>query len=589
MRYILPFVTIALIISSINVVIAQNTAEKEQLLKRINTTQNIENKVQLYSDLAWQYIITENDSALIYSNKALSLSKNKNYALGQAIALESQGLFHEIAHGDLETASQLYFEAVEICLKNKLDYAASIYHTIGVMFHQSDNYTKALEYYDKAYLSAVKTKDIAFQKKCLINMGSINSSLEMYTKAETLMLKSIDLKIRPDLDYATFANLSRMYTTRKLYDKAIEFSEKATKQDPENTSSELNLYILIHAKTQAKDTSGMTTILKRAKKELETTTGLRNKSLFLRNLADYYTFSGDYKQALQYRNTYVNVFESIKEKQRDQTVYDLETKYKTQEKEREIEKQTAAKKLLYWILGSIIALLGVVFIFYRNIKKKNVLLAQQKKLLEKTVDEKNVLLKETHHRVKNSFQIVSSLLFLQSKSIKDKEAKLAIKEAQNRVRSMVLIHQKLYSKDKLVGIETQDYFEDLVRDIFESHQDKSTGLQYKLNIESMILNIETITPMGLILNELIVNVLKHAFPKVSDDSLMQVTFKSVGKELLLKVTDNGVGFSESNDESTFGIKLIKALCQKLKATLNFESKNNTGTEAILNITKFELL
>jgi two-component sensor histidine kinase len=589
MRSILFLIVTLFTFSFQNVIIAQDLSEKKQLLKTIDTTQNVEDKVQLYADLAWEFIITENDSALIYTEKALVFSKEKNYPLGQAIALESNGLYHEIVNGDLETASKLYFDAVAICQAYKLTYEASIFHTIGVMFHQSDNYTKALEYYDKAYLSALKTNDLAFQKKCLINMGSINSSLEKYDKAEELMLKSIDLKVRPDLDYSTYANLSRMYTTRTIFDKAVYFAEKATQIHPDNPESEQNLYFLIYAKTQAQDTTGMSLILKRAKKALENTVGLRDKSLFLRNIADYHKFTGDYKQALQYRDAYVSVFESLKEKQRDQTVYDLETKYQTQEKEREIEKQTAAKKLLYWILGSILVLLGIVFMFYRDIKKKSTLLAKQKLLLEKTVSEKNVLLKETHHRVKNSFQIVSSLLFLQSKSVKDKEAKLAIKEAQNRVRSMVLIHQKLYNKDALVGIETKDYFEDLVRDIFDSHQDKSQGLKYNLNAETMVLSIETITPLGLILNELIVNVLKHAYPKTSKNGLMQIIFEKAGNELLLTVKDNGVGFSGPIDASSFGIKLITALSKKLKATLNFKSEVNKGTEAVLNITKFELL
>ena len=216
-------------------------------------------------------------------------------------------------------------------------------------------------------------------------------------------------------------------------------------------------------------------------------------------------------------------------------------------------------------------------------------LSKQKKLLEATVDEKNALLKETHHRVKNSFQIVSSLLYLQSENIVDKEAKLAMKEAQNRVRSMVLIHQKLYSKEQLVGISTEEYFTDLTKDIFESHQFEENTIKYSLDVEPLVLDIETITPLGLILNELITNVLKHAFNPVSEKSEMQIRFKKKGEILQLQVEDNGVGMPLEIKESSFGIQLIKALAKKLKAKVVFSKGSLNGSLATIDIYRFNEL
>ena len=184
---------------------------------------------------------------------------------------------------------------------------------------------------------------------------------------------------------------------------------------------------------------------------------------------------------------------------------------------------------------------------------------------------------------------MSSLLYLQSESVQDKEAKIAIKEAENRVRSMVLIHQKLYNKDELVGINTEDYFTDLVRDIFESHQFKTEPIKYSLTVESLILDIETITPIGLILNELIVNTIKHAFDDITAQSKIHIKFYSENDKLILKVIDNGKGFEGDVKNTSFGITLMKALSKKLKATLNYKSEINIGTEAILEISKFTIL
>jgi two-component sensor histidine kinase len=227
------------------------------------------------------------------------------------------------------------------------------------------------------------------------------------------------------------------------------------------------------------------------------------------------------------------------------------------------------------------------FFLFKN-RKKNILLAKQKKLLEATVDEKNVLLKETHHRVKNSFQIVSSLLYLQSENMEDKEGQIAIKEAQNRVRSMVLIHQKLYNKDQLVGINTEEYIHDLTKDIFESHQ-SSDKISYSLDVEPLVLDIESITPIGLILNELITNVLKHAFDQITPESHMNIQFGKEGDALRLEVSDNGLGMSSEIKESSFGIKLMKALAKKLKASLKFEALAPNGTSAVLHIQRYTVL
>jgi len=569
--------------------ISQNNDLKDQLRDSIESTSNIEKKVQFHVDLAWEYIMEENDSALIYSNKAYDFSKLNNYPLGQAIAKETSGLYYEIVDGNYDRASSLYFDGIAICEENNLDYDSSIYHSLGVMFHTSDNYEKALEYYTISYDKAKEVDDLELQKKCLINLGTINSSLNNFLEAEKLLLKSLDINIREELNFDTYANLGNLYIRQEKFRDALPFLEKATIQHPDNYNSEENLTYLINAKIALKDTLGMQPIIKRAKASLESTTALRNNSIMTMSLSNYYRSIGDFETALSYRDDYLKMYESIKEKQRDQTVYELETKYQTEKTKEALEKKEKEEQLYITLLviGVIIAS-ALAFLLYNN-RKKKLQLAKQKQLLEATIDEKNVLLKETHHRVKNSFQIVSSLLYLQSESVEDKEAKIAIKEAENRVRSMVLIHQKLYNKDELVGINTKDYFNDLVRDIFESHQFKSEPITYNLDIEPLVLDIETITPVGLILNELIVNTLKHAFDEVTSKSKIDIQFNKAQEHLELKVIDNGKGFEGKVKNTSFGITLMKALSKKLNASLNYMSKINEGTEAQLIIKKYNLL
>jgi len=169
--------------------------------------------------------------------------------------------------------------------------------------------------------------------------------------------------------------------------------------------------------------------------------------------------------------------------------------------------------------------------------------------------------------------------------MKDKEAALAVKEAQNRVKSMVLIHQKLYSKDQLIGIETKEYIEDLVNDIIENQTDTIPNLTTNVRVESTVFSIDSITPLGLIINELITNCIKHAFTTSEQNPKIELEFKKENEMYALKVSDNGIGFSNEISENSFGIKLINALAKKLKGRISFESNN--GTHFVMEIHKFE--
>lgn len=359
--------------------LSQQTSKKEQLQISIKTTQSIESKVQLYADLAWEYMMEENDSALVYSEKALTFSKKKNYKLGEAIALETTGLYYEIVEGDYEKASNYYFKGIAICEKNNLDYSKSIYHSLGVLFHTSDNYEKAKKYYNLAYTKAVTSKDLVLQKKCLINLGSINSSQQHFKEAEALMLKSLKINIREELNYSTYANLGNLKIRQKKYKEAIPFLVKATEQHPDNIDSEENLMYLINVKTALNDFTNIEPLIQRTIKFVSNTKALRMKSNITMSLSNYYKKSGDYKTALKYHADFLEMYVEIKEKQRDQTVYDLETKYQTEKKEKEIVHLKQEQDILnskqrfnILIIYTITATFGMLlfFLWYRSVKRK---------------------------------------------------------------------------------------------------------------------------------------------------------------------------------------------------------------------------
>ncbi|WP_169786441.1 tetratricopeptide repeat protein [Pseudalgibacter alginicilyticus] len=544
--------------------------------------ENEKNTINTLIDRAWELTLIENDSALFYSQQAFQIAKNNNYFLGMAMALESQGLYHEIVSGDYALASKFYFEGIEICEKNNLNYASSIYHSLGVMFHTSDNYEKALEYYNTAYNIAKEDKDYMLQKKCLINIGSIYSSLEKYQKAEEIMLASLDIRVNNELDFNIYANLGNLFIRQKQFKEAIPYLEKSVEIHQDNLDSEKNLMYLIEAKAALKDSIRMKPLIKRAIIEAENITAMRAKGNLYNALSGYFYAFKDYKTAFDYHKKYHEIFVEKKEKQRDQTVYDLETKYQTEKKERELEIKKANEKLFInslWFLG--VLLLLVTFFYFKN-RKKNQLLAEQKALLETTLEDKNILLKEIHHRVKNNLQVISSLLSLQQRQISDVKASQAIQEGRDRVKAMALIHQNLYQDTDLIGVEINDYVNKLAKSLIKNYQVDETRIELKLGIDTIKLDVDTIIPLGLVINELISNALKYAFTDQTS-GVIDISLKIKNNLLILSVTDNGKGLPKDfniDQISSLGFRLIKAFSEKLKAKLDLNSSKR-GTEIVL--------
>lgn len=536
---------------------------------------------------AFEYIDKDNDSAYIFIEQAKKISAKIKDPLYQVKVLETEGNYYGFVKNDYNKATNLYLKAVQICEKNKLNYTKNLYHSLGVLFHLTDNYEKAKIYYTKAIPLERKEKDSVLLARSLANLASINSTQENFKKAEELFLESLKYPSSFEIKRTTYANLGNLKIREKKFNEALVYLKKVTVKNPETGDGpdEIDYSYLLDAKTGARNFDGIDTIVSNAIKLYKSSSDLRDKSILLRSLGNLYQAMGNYEKATSAKDEYIVIYDSLKAKQRDEVVYEMETKYQTQKKEEEIAKQEKEKqRLQLFFIVACLTIALLVFLVYQNLRQKN-RLKKQTILLETAVDEKNILLKETHHRVKNSFQIVSSLLYLQSENMKDKEAALAVKEAQNRVKSMVLIHQKLYSKEQLIGIDSKEYIEDLVNDIIENQTDTIPNLTTTLSVESAIFSIDSITPLGLIINELITNCIKHAFPSSIENPKIELNFYKQGEMYVLKVIDNGIGFSNAISENSFGIKLIHALAKKLKGKISFETNN--GTHFVMEIHKFE--
>lgn len=196
----------------------------------------------------------------------------------------------------------------------------------------------------------------------------------------------------------------------------------------------------------------------------------------------------------------------------------------------------------------------------------------------RTEKEKEVLLREVHHRVKNNMQVISSLLKLQSRDIEDKRAVEMLNESQDRIKSMALVHEKLYESKDLANIDFDEYIEHLVQTLFRSYGVNREKIRLKLNIERVMLKIDKAIPCGLIVNELVLNSLKHAFAD-GDTGEIEVSLVLINEnETELAVSDNGIGIPEELDfrsTASLGLKLVNILTDQIDGKLDLDRSKGT--------------
>lgn len=200
--------------------------------------------------------------------------------------------------------------------------------------------------------------------------------------------------------------------------------------------------------------------------------------------------------------------------------------------------------------------------------------------IKKTLKEKELLLKEIHHRTKNNLMVMSSILELQSQYINDEEALDIFRESQDRANSMALIHERLYQSTDLKRIDFGEYIENLTTDLFHTYLPHPGSIKLNINADNEMVDIDTIVPLGLVLNELVTNSMKYAFPDGAEGEI-NIEFHKDNNEFVLIVSDTGIGFPMDMDfrsTDSLGLKLVNNLIRQINGTIELERVNGTKFE-----------
>ncbi len=207
--------------------------------------------------------------------------------------------------------------------------------------------------------------------------------------------------------------------------------------------------------------------------------------------------------------------------------------------------------------------------------------------LKDSLKEKEVLLKEIHHRVKNNLQVISSLLYIQSKNIKDKKALELFKDSENRVRSMALVHEKLYRSENLININLEEYLRSLTYHLLQTYSINGKHIDIQIRVRNIQLTVEKAIPCGLIISELVSNSLKYAFPEDREGTIRVELFSEeknqnmdgAVKACTLIVSDNGIGFPEGLDfqnTESLGMQLVRNLTRQMDGVIELDRSSGTS-------------
>ena len=307
---------------------------------------------------------------------------------------------------------------------------------------------------------------------------------------------------------------------------------------------------------------------------------------------------GNYLKALNEYKLSRMADDSIYNLRKTNQFTELQIEYETATKDKNIELLTQKDKaqqatlrqsnlIKKVTLAGILVMLvvtGLVYGQYRNKQKRNKEINEKNLALEQLVKDKEWLVKEIHHRVKNNFHIVASLLEIQSSYLKNKEALSAIKESQHRIHSMSIIHQRLYQSETLSTIHMPEYIYELVEYLRESYSIRE-NIGFSLQIENIELNHASAITLGLILNEAITNAIKYAFAKTKDGKISISLSHISDSQILLSIADNGRGLPTDFDSkigASMGMELLQGLTDDLGGSFSIETEEGTHIKVIFD-------
>ncbi len=530
----------------------------EQCIGIFSKAKNLSKKAEAIVKLGTYYQNIDEDSIAIklYSESLQIAESIKDTAgilrpyRGFVFLFTKMGLYSKAIEYGLEgiRRSEIYHDKLA---------GAFISNNLGNAFLQKGDYDKAIFYYKKALAVNKDAENIIRNSSNIGNaylfLNKIDSAAKYLDKAE-ILLPQTEV---PRVHLFAYSYIAKLRNSQKKYQEAVNYGNKA----------------IFYAK----------------KYQLESISEVAYESLVVafKNLKMP-------DSALVALENYWKIKQRFLETSRNKTVSQVEQQFQQYKKENEIailkkdQEISSTEKNAAIIVAILLALLAALFYNRFRLRKKaseiltlkNKEIEQQKTLIQVSLSEKETLLREIHHRVKNNLQIISSLLNFQSSTISDENILSSIKDGQTRIQAMSLIHHNLYQSENINEVNIEQYLKELVGYLISMYRENARNVEIKVTAPNLFYEIDTAIPLGLIVNELASNAFKYAFLQGNGRFFIEIIKKDLGENLLI-VKDNGAGLPQDfdlNKSTSLGLKLVRILSDQLGGNVNYKTENGAVFE-----------
>lgn len=462
-------------------------------------------------------------------------------------------------NSNFKSALNYLNRAKKVIEQNKLSkkLEISVLNRFAAVWTEMDiNYDSIIDYSERALQLAISINDLHNQALSYNELGArserytIEQRIEFYTKA---------INIWAELGYKRYEALPTIHLIniecipQKKYEKAIKLIQPLLKYLPDNTWE---------------------------------------KDVLFQQLSGSYEALGDYKKALEVDRERFRTYSNVQSTALNKQIEELTLKHEADKTQKELDSKSLAlleeknaKQFYFLVIIALIVIFSIIFSFLYLIFKKNKRLsAQQKEILHRSnqlkdlLSDKEVLLKEVNHRVKNNMIMVSSILEMQQEATNDEKVKACLQVGVDRVRSLSYAHQQLYETEDYTDIELNKYIQLIIENF--SLENEKVNIQLEFD-QVYRLPIEKAQAIGFVINELVTNSFKHAWPYNSDDILCEIEVRIEQKEefLIFNYRDNGIGYDKTQNPDNLGMLLIHSFVNR-QLSGSIEFKNEKGTQII---------
>lgn len=573
-------------------VLADNKAEIDSLNALL--PKSVDNKrVDLLNELAWLYLNTNMERGMESAHEADSLSKRIDYKRGEAFAKGNLGVLYEVS-GEYQAAVGYYHQSVRLYEElNDWESVTSILTNLGVLFYQIGASKRALEYYQKS-LELVSKHDLHYGLAGNYhNIGVVLRGLGERDSAFTYFHKAVEAEKKyGDPNHVPFYynSLGNAYTEQGDLDTAYDLL-KASLQYSVRLNNAYSLgydyanLALYFIKRRNVDSAMFYADLAVAEGQKTGNADLLEAALKEQTKA--LKMKGDFKNALKTSQRHLRLRDSLFTANQNFHIAILEGEFQLGQKNEEVQSLTFKNRekekylLLISILASLVVVTTSVFVYQNRLKNKK--LEDRNRQIEESLANIKVLARESHHRIKNNLQVISSLLKLQTKHVRSQAAKNSLTEAFNRIRTISLIHQKLYKGDSFNQVKLEEFLIQLAGQV-QNSLSEANGILIQVSCPAITIKVDGAIFIGLIVNELITNSIKYGEMEPGDGHI-NVSVSSFAGGLKLTVHDNGTGFKgkePEQDDDNFGYKVIRSLLRMFKGELKTEDDNGAKVTVIFN-------